>query len=310
MLLTVIMPAVLAFVMFGIGLSIHPSDFMQIAKRPRTIAIGLVCQLLILPLLAYALTHVFALAPAYSIGLMILAASPGGPTANLLSHLAGGAVVINVALTAISSVVSIFSLPIMIHWSLSHFLGPSMAEGTTVPLDTTKLIQTMLIVILPMAGGVWISNRPKLMPDAFKNKLKRLVSIVSIVLIVLLVIGAIFSERETVAAAALAVGWCALTFNLGSVLTGYFIPRLFKLEQREAVAIAFEVGIHNGAMAMALAANPVIVDAVRASLGTSGAQIGDLSIAFPAAIYAALMYGSAGLLVWISKRNRTRPASR
>jgi BASS family bile acid:Na+ symporter len=140
------LPVALGIIMLGLGLSLTVDDFKRVIKYPRAITVALICQMLVLPLLCFFLVKASGLNPALAVGMMLLAASPGGATSNLYSHLAGGDVALNISLTAINSVLSLFMIPLIINFSLTHF----MDSGQFIPLQFKKIAEVFIIVLLPV----------------------------------------------------------------------------------------------------------------------------------------------------------------
>ena len=149
---TALLPLALAIIMLGLGLSLTPADFKRILQFPRAVLVGLLCQMLLLPAVAYAIAKGFELPGELAVGLMLLSASPGGPTANLFSHLARGDVALNITLTATNSILSLFTMPFIVNLSLVAFMG----EGKVLPLQFAKVVQVVLIVLLPVAIGMLV----------------------------------------------------------------------------------------------------------------------------------------------------------
>ena len=269
---TVLLPVALGVIMLGLGLSLTIAEFKRIIVYPRAVAIGLACQMLILPAVCLGIAHAFDLAPALAVGLMLLAASPGGATANLFSHLAKGDVALNITLTAVNSVLSLITLPFIVNYSLEHFMG----EGRAIPLQFSKVLQVVAVVIIPVAIGMLLrSRKPEL-----ANRLDKPVRIASVVFLVLVMLSALIKERGIVAGAFKEVGLAALSFNLASMFVGYMVPRLFRVEPRQAVAIGMEIGIHNGTLAIAIASSPSLLN--------------NPVMSIPPAIYALIMFFTAG----------------
>jgi BASS family bile acid:Na+ symporter len=133
----VLMPIALGVIMLGLGLSLQLEDFKRVVLIPKPVFVGLLCQMLLLPVVCFAIAVGFELPPALAVGLMLLAASPGGATANLFSHLAKGDVALNITLTAVNSVLSLLTLPFIVNYSLVHFMG----EGKVIPLQFDKVVQ-------------------------------------------------------------------------------------------------------------------------------------------------------------------------
>ncbi|MFI8747667.1 bile acid:sodium symporter family protein [Pseudomonas sp. NPDC077186] len=279
-LLTLFLPAALGIIMLGLGLSLSLADFARVAKFPKPVLIGLACQLLLLPLACFFLAKAFGLAPALAVGLMLLAASPGGTTANLYSHLAHGDVALNISLTAVNSVVAILTMPLIVNLSLAYFMTAEQA----IPLQFAKVVQVFAIVLGPVAIGMWLRSRF----PGFAERMQKPVKIVSALFLLLIVLLAVAKDWRTFVDYAPAVGGAALAFNLLSMAVGYCVPRLLKLNLRQAIAIAMEIGIHNGTLAIALALSPALLN--------------NPTMAIPAAIYSLIMFITAALFgLWVNR---------
>lgn len=280
-LTAVMLPLGLAIIMLGLGLSLTWADFRRVGQMPRPVLVGLAVQTLILPAAAFAIAHAFGLTPALAVGLVLLAASPGGPTANLFSHLAGGDVALNITLTATNSLLSVVTLPAMLALGMAHFMG----QDRQIPLQFGKIVSVMAIVIVPVAIGMAIARaRP-----ALARSLERPVKIASAVFLALIIAGTAMQERAHLGELFAQVGVPALVFNLVSLGAGFSLPRLLNLPDRQATAIALEVGIHNGTLAIAVA-NTVLQDS---------------TIAVPAAIYSLIMFGTgSAFATWARRRNQ------
>jgi bile acid:Na+ symporter, BASS family len=281
---SVLLPVALGVIMLGLGLSLTLADFKRVIVYPRAVAIGLSCQMLVLPAICLGIAHAFALPPALAVGLMLLAASPGGATANLFSHLAKGDVALNITLTAVNSVLSLVTLPFIVNFALEHFLG----EGRAIPLQFSKVVQVVAIVIVPVAIGMLIRAKR----SALANQLDKPVRIASLAFLVLVMLSALLKERGILGDAFRDVGLAALSFNLASMFIGYTVPRLLRVEPRQAVAIGMEIGIHNGTLAIAIASSPSLLD--------------NPVMAIPPAIYALIMFFTAGAFgVFVARRARS-----
>jgi BASS family bile acid:Na+ symporter len=281
MLAAKFLPLGLAFIMFGLGLGLTLDDFRRILRVPKPVIIGLSLQLFLLPALAFAICAIFGLTAEASIGMMILAASPGGVTANVFSHLARGDVALNITLTALNSVIAAVFLPLVVGLSIAHFAGTEAGLG----LQLGKALEVFAIVLIPVAIGMAVKqSRP-----VFAAKMDRPLRIFAAVFLVVLVIAAIFQEREAISASFLQIGGAVLTFNLVSLAVGYFVPLLVvRLPRAQAIAIAFEIGLHNSTLAIFIALS----------------VLNTYAYAMPAAIYSIVMFATAGALVFIFKRNR------
>jgi bile acid:Na+ symporter, BASS family len=278
---TVLLPVALGVIMLGLGLSLTLADFKRIIVYPRAVAIGLACQMLILPAACLGIAHAFDLPPALAVGLMLLAASPGGATANLFSHLAKGDVALNITLTAVNSVLSLITLPLIVNYSLEHFMG----EGRSIPLQFSKVMQVVVIVLTPVAIGMLIRSRKASLAD----RLDKPVRIISALFLVVVIVSAIARERATILDSFQQVGLAALAFNLASMIVGFVIPRVLRVETKQAVAIGMEIGIHNGTLAIAIASSPSLLN--------------NPTMAIPPAIYSLIMFFTATLFgIYVARR--------
>lgn len=281
-----LMPLALGVIMLGLGLSLTLDDFKRVVLIPRPVFIGLACQMLVLPFVCYAIASGFGLAPPLAVGLMLLAASPGGATANLYSHLAKGDVALNITLTAVNSLLSLLTLPLIVNYSLVAFMG----EGKTLPLYFGKVLEVFAIVLVPVTIGMTLRARlPQL-----SARLDKPVKLMSALFLVLVIAAIIIKERAGIGDAVRQVGLAALTFNLASMAVGYFVPRLFRLPKRQAIAIGMEIGIHNATLAIFIA--------------NQKSLLGNSAMAIPPAIYGLLMFFTAAAFGWLVNRGRDETA--
>ena len=286
LLSAVLLPLALAIIMAGLGLNLTMADFRRVLEYPRAVIVGLGAQTLILPFAALGIAHLFNLPPELAVGLMLLAASPGGATANLFSHLAEGDVALNITLTATNSLVSLFTLPLIVNLSLVHFIG----ADKSIPLQFGKIVQVFAVVLIPTAIGMLVRARR---PDT-AARLQRPVRILSALFLALIVIAAVMKERATLVDSFRAVGLAALAFNLVSLTTGWVLPRIVRLPPKQSIAIAMEIGIHNGTLAIAIASSPTLLDNPR--------------MALPPAIYSLIMFFTAAAFATFVRR-RARAAT-
>ncbi len=283
MLTTVLMPVALGVIMLGLGLSLTLDDFRRVVLIPKPVLVGLICQMILLPPICFLVAWSFGLPPALAVGLMLLSASPGGASANLYSHLAKGDVALNITLTAVNSVLSLFALPLIVNLSLAHFMG----AGQSIPLQFSKVIQVFAIVLVPVSIGMAIRRWNR----AAAERSERPVKVISVVFLVLVVAAAVIKEHALLAEYLPQVGLAALAFNLVSMGVGYLVPRALKLPQRQSIAIGMEVGIHNGTLAIAIASSPQLLN--------------NTTMAIPAAVYSLVMFFTAGAFGWWVNRGRT-----
>lgn len=273
-LLVLFLPIALAVVMAGLGLHLTLADFRRVLAAPKAVGVALVVQALLLPPLAFLLCHLFSLPGELALGLVLLAASPGGVTANLFSHLARGDVALNISLTAINSLLALLTLPVWTALALSSFLG---AEAN-VPPPTGKVLEVATLVVVPVALGMALRAGNPVLADAAEKPVRLLSSLLLGVLIAL----AFISEWDTVRQFAPVVGLACISFNVISLLAGYFVPRALKLAEPQAIAIGFEIGIHNGTLAIFIA-----IEVLGRTQATIAPAIYSLSMYLTASLFAA-----------------------
>jgi BASS family bile acid:Na+ symporter len=258
-----LLPLGLGVIMLGLGLSLTVADFTRVLRMPRAVVTGLLVQTVILTAVAFALAKGFGLPPELAVGLMLLAASPGGASANIYSHLAHGDVALNITLTAVNSVLALLWLPLVVQWSLEYFYGSG-----------AEIVAPMLIVLPVAIGMAFRAWRPAIAARA--EKPARLAAMLFLVVIVLL---AFLGERERIGGYFAQVGLACLVFNLVSMSAGYLVPLALRLPRRQAIAIAMEIGIHNGALAIYVALN----------------VLGNQAMSVPAAVYSLIMFVTAAV---------------
>jgi bile acid:Na+ symporter, BASS family len=281
-LTTVFMPIALGIIMLGLGLSLTPADFRRVVNYPRAAMVGLTSQMLVLPVLCFGLCRVFGLSPELAVGLMLLSASPGGATANLYSHLSRGDVALNITLTAINSVLTLFTLPFIVNFSIDYF----MDAGVAIPMQFKKVIEVFAIVLLPVTLGMLVKAKS----PAFAQRMDKPVKIASALLLVLVIALSILKEKERIPSFIAQAGGAVLAFNLLSMLLGYWLPIWFKVPQRQSIAIGMEIGIHNATLAIYIALN----------------VIQNTTMSIPPALYGVLMFFTAAVFgYWVNKRRLT-----
>jgi bile acid:Na+ symporter, BASS family len=274
------LPIALGIIMLGLGLGLTVADFRRVVSLPKPVLIALGCQVLLLPALCFGLVVALDLRPALAVGMMLLAASPGGTTANLYSHLFGGQVALNVTLTAVNSVLAVVTLPIVVNLSTAYFLG----DAGSIGLQFDKVLQVFAIVLVPVAVGMALRARfPEL-----ADRLSRPVKIVSVVVLVAVIAGAVLKERDNIADYFVAVGIAVLIFNVASLVIGYGAPRLAGVGKRESIAAGMEIGIHNSTLAITIAISPALLNSTE--------------MAIPAAVYGIVMFFTAAAFGYLVTR--------
>ena len=277
-LTTVALPLALGIIMFGLGLSLTPEDFRRVARSPKPVVVALACQLLLLPVVCFGLVKLLDLPPLLGVGMMLLAASPGGTSANLFSHLFRGDVALNVSLTAVNSVIAIVSLPLITNLAIGHY-----DLGDSVSLQFGKVVEVFAIVLVPVALGMLVRARRA----GFAARMDRPVRIGSAVILAVLVLGVLLDQREDVAGYLADVGLAAALFCAISLVTGYVVPRAAGVQEAQAVASSMEIGVHNATLAIYVAVE--ILDSTEISV--------------PAAVYSLFMFAfAAGWGVLLTRR--------
>lgn len=282
MLVAVGLPAALAVIMFGLGLAMTVDDFRRIGRAPLPVAVALGAQLVVLPLVCFGLVVALDLDPLLAVGMMLLAASPGGTTANLFSHLFRGDVALNITLTAVNSLIAVVSLPLVVNLAVGHF-DPAGAEN--IGLQLGKTAQVFAIVLVPVAIGMVVRRTA----PAFADGADRPVRIASAIVLALVIGGALLGERENIGDYLADVGIAAVLFCAASLTLGYLLPRVVGIPERQSLASAFEVGIHNSTLAIAVAVSVLDND----------------KLAVPAAVYGIVMFPLALAAGWLLTRSRT-----
>lgn len=276
-----LLPVALGIIMLGLGLSLTVADFRRVLTYPKAVLFGLFLQTGILPWAAFLIAIAMRLPPELAVGLMLLAASPGGATANVYSHLARGDVALNITLTATNSLLCLVTLPIIVGLSLGYF----MDADAYVPPPFKKVVEVGAIILVPVLIGMVVRHHA----TAFALRMEKPIKGFAIAVLALLIAAVLWSEWRVLVAYAATVGVACLIFNLVSMGSGYALPRAIRLPRRQAIAIAMEIGIHNGTLAIFIALN----------------VLGNNLMSIPAAIYSLIMFVTAAAFAWWLTR---RPA--
>ncbi len=276
---TVLLPVALAVIMISLGLALTPADFRRVVVFPKGVSIGIANLLIISPLLAFAVAELYGLGPALAVGLVLLGASPGGTTANLLTHLARGDTALSVTMTAISSVAAVLTVPLYLELATSHFGATGFAEDVGM---LGVVARVFLITVVPLSIGMWVRSRSPVRVQAIEARARK----VALILFLVVVAGAVATEYETITDNFADVAAAALTLNVLAMAVSFSIARLARLDDRQSTAIAMELGVHNSTLAIAVAA------AI------------DSELTIPAAVYSVFMFITAGLFARLmSRRN-------
>lgn len=279
----IFLPLSIAVIMIGMGLSLTLNDFKRISVYPKAIFVGLLSQLVLLPLLAFGLMSVWEIKPEFAVGIMLLSAIPGGPSSNLIAFLGKCDAALSVSLTAISSLVTIVTIPLIVNIAMEKFMG--QGQFVKLPIGQTML-QILIITILPISLGMLLNKR---YPSA-AIKMERPVKIASAVFMTIVILGAVLKDRENLIPAVMETGGPALTLNILTMLMGFAVGKAAGLGFKQASTISIESGIQNGTLAIAIA--------------TSATLLNNPTIAIAPALYSLFMYLTGGLAAyWFSKVN-------
>jgi BASS family bile acid:Na+ symporter len=266
---TLILGIALSIIMIGMGLSLTTADFKRVLKFPLAVFMGFLNQIILLPILAYALIKLFGVESNTAIGIMILSACPGGPTSNLVTHLAKGDTALSVTLTAINSIVTIFTIPLIVTFAVQEF---GIDQGSFVP-PTKDIIKLLIAVIaIPLTIGMLL----KKYKSAFADKMDKPVRILSSVIIVAVIVGLVIKEREHLVEYISNTFFIAISLNITTMLVGLLTALIVKLKFKQALTICLESGNQNGTLA----------------IGIAGA-LGNPAYAIPGAVYSLFMYFTA-----------------
>ena len=276
----VILPIALAFIMFALGLGLTFDDFARVAKRPRDFLVGALCQIALLPLVAFLIVSVWPIAPELALGVMIIAAAPGGVTSNILTAFGRGDVALSISLTAVISLLCVFTIPLIVVFSHAQFMGED--GGGSVSVAGTA-ISVFLIVTLPVLAGLFVRR----FAEGFAIGFESLARTISAVLFVLVLAGAVYSQRDNVVAYFSQAGPITLALNVVMMALAYVVARMFATGVRQRIAISIECGLQNGTLAIAVAT---------LLFGGSAAIV-------PAATYSLIMFATALIFIAFIRRN-------
>jgi BASS family bile acid:Na+ symporter len=273
------LPFSLAVIMFGMGLSLRVEDFKRILIYPKAVGIGLLNQLILLPVLAFGIAKAFQLPPELAVGLMILAVCPGGATSNLITHLAKGDAALSITLTACSSVITVFTIPFLVNYSIGYFIPGGEAQQLEV---VGTVVSVLFITLIPVALGMITLAKAPALAQKWDQPFRK----ISTVFFVIIVLAAILKERDNLVQYFIEAGPAALALNLSTLAVSFAMAKWTGLPFRQGLTIAIESGIQNGTLGITIAAT-LLVNSV---------------MSIPSAIYSLLMFGTAALVIlWGNK---------
>ena len=276
---TKIAPIILALIMLGLGLGLKIEDFIKIVKTPKDFFIGFISQLIILPLVAYSLIIIFRTPPEIAIGVMIIAAAPGGVTSNILTKFANGDVALSITLTAVISLFSIISVPFIIFKSADLFGIKSISQNISM---TGIALKMFFVVTVPVILGMIIRKFAK----NFINSKIRIFEKLNLGLFIVFFIAAFYEEKENFISFLIQAGFITLILNITMMILAYYLSRTFVSGVKQQKCIAIECGLQNGTLAIFVSTQ---------IFGT------DLIYVTPTAAYALIMYITGFIFVFLLK---------
>ena len=278
----VLLPLILGFIMFSLGLGLTPVDFRRILAQPRALLVGVVCHFVLLPLVCYLMLKTLGITGVFAVGFMILAACPTGTTSNLLTYLARGDVALALSFTAIASVLTIFTLPLLVTWSLGHFLGAARAVDVPVGM---MMGQVAMVLGIPVSLGMFVRHRWNDWALAFEPRATRIATGFVVLIVVLAVVKNWALLRDNFATLAP----FALVLNITMLCIGFAVAWAVRLSRAQSVTLGIETAVQNAALALVIASS----------------VLKDDTLAIPGALYGVLMY-AGGLAFALAMRRFTR----
>ena len=272
----ILLPISLAIIMFGMGLSLVSGDFTRLFNYPKAVLVGLCNQLLFLPLIGFVIVVLFGLNPSMAIGVMIISICPGGPTSNLITQVSRGNIGLSVTLTALSSLITVFTIPILLSKFIAYFSGDTDVVIQIPILET--MLQILVITVIPVSIGMMIRKRR----EAFALRMEKPMRTTSTVLFVIIFLIIIIANKDNLIQAMKEVGLPTLLLNLSTMGLGYLSAKLFGITGKSQISITIESGIQNGTLAFVIATT----------------MLNNLEMGLPTGAYSIWMFLTGGILMW------------
>ena len=282
-----LLPTLLFLIMFGMGMTLTVEDFKRITKSPIEVLIGLISQIIVLPIIAFLISILLGLSPTQSVGLILLACCPGGATSNLFSHLAKADTALSITLTAFSSIITVFTVPFIINASLFFFFE----TGSEFSLPVLRTIVNIFkLTALPTVLGMFLKNK---FPE-FCKRSEPVIKWFSIIFIIIALAAMLklVSEKEPILVALKAVGFAVILLNIISMISGYQFGRMFKMDEKRKITIGIETGIQNGVLGITIATAPNLLD--------------NALFAIPSGVYGLVMCISGIFVINFSKKKLSK----
>ena len=270
MLIDIFLPLSLVFIMFTLGLGLTPNDFVNLLRKPKAFFVGIINQMILLPITAFIIVSLMGITKEIAVGMMILASCPGGVTSNMITKLAKGDTALSISYTAVISVLTIITLPIITGFSMGHFMGAEAPPMNLVSLGLTMF----LITALPVGIGLIVRSKNRTFADSFEITATK----ISTILFIIIIIGALLSEWNTFINNLTALGPAIILLMVVMITIGYNSSNWLKMNGPQAVTVAIESGIQNATVGITIG-NLII-----------NPETGLSILSIPSGVYGILMY--------------------
>ena len=270
MIIDIFLPLSLVFIMFTLGLGLTPSDFVNLLRKPKAFFVGIINQMILLPITAFIIVSLMGITKEIAVGMMILASCPGGVTSNMITKLAKGDTALSISYTAVISVLTIITLPIITGFSMGHFMGAEAPPMNLVSLGLTMF----LITALPVGIGLIVRSKNRTFADSFEITATK----ISTILFIIIIIGALLSEWNTFINNLTALGPAIILLMVVMIAIGYNSSNWLKMNGPQAVTVAIESGIQNATVGITIG-NLII-----------NPETGLSILSIPSGVYGILMY--------------------
>jgi len=272
----IFLPISLAIIMFGMGLTLVVADFGRLFTYPKAVIVGLCNQLIFLPLIGFSIILLFDLSSSMAIGIMILALCPGGPTSNLITQVSRGNIGLSVTLTALASLITVFTIPIILSKAITYFTGET---GVVIELPIVQtMLQILIITVIPVSIGMVIRKKN----EGFALRMERPMRTASTVLFVIIFLLVMIANKDLIVEAMKEVGLATLLLNLSTMALGYITARAFRIKGKSQISITIESGIQNGTLAFVIATT----------------ILNNVEMGLPTGAYSIWMFITGGILMW------------
>lgn len=272
----IFLPVSLAIIMFGMGLTLVIGDFVRIFTYPKAVLVGLINQIILLPIIGFSIVVLFKLSPTMATGVMILSLCPGGPTSNLITQVSRGNIGLSVTLTALASLITVFTIPVLLSEAIAYFTGNT---GVVIELPVLQtMLQILVITVIPIAIGMIIRKRN----EGFALRMEKPMRTASTILFVIIFLLIIIANKDNLVQAMKEVGLATLLLNLLTMGLGFLTAKLFGIAGNSQITITIESGIQNGTLAFVIATT----------------ILNNFEMGLPTGAYSIWMFITGGILMW------------